>query len=102
MKTKTTNHNIQKPQNFENDSFKTLFGPKDQYPIPTASIINPSALRQLQQLYGKHNEQQPSEIADQTIGTLPSNSMEAHVLAAAKLKREQQIKSDLMDVSLDD
>lgn len=101
MKAKTTNHNEQKPQNSENDSFKLLFGPQGQYPIPTASIINPSALRQLQQLYGKRNEQ-PSEIADQAIGTLPSNLMEAHVLTAVKLKRQQQIKADLMDVSLDD
>lgn len=95
MKTKT-NPNAQKQQNAENDSFKSLFGPKDQYPIPMASIINPSALSQLQQLYGKRSDK-PSD-----IGTLSSNSMEAHVRAAAKLKREQQIKSDLMDVSLDD
>lgn len=100
MKTKT-NPNAQKQQNAENDTFKSLFGPKDQYPIPMASIINPSALSQLQQLYGKRSDKS-SDIADQAIGTLSSNSMEAHVRAAAKLKREQQIKSDLMDVSLDD
>lgn len=100
MKTKTTNYRAQQPQSAENDSFKSLFGPKNQYPVPTTSMMDPSSLRQLQQLYNKHNEQ-PSEIADQPIGTLPSYSMEAHVLAAAQLRRKPQIKSDLMNVSLD-
>lgn len=100
MKTKTTNHNAQQPQNAENDSFKSLFGPRNQYPVPTTSMMDPSALRQLQQLYDKRNEQ-PRELADQAIGTLPSYAMEAHVLAAAKLRTER-IKSDLMNVSLDD
>lgn len=100
MKTKTTNYRAQQPQSIENDSFKSLFGAKNQYPIPTASMMEPSALRQLQQLYNKRTEQ-PSEIAD-AIGTLPSYSMEAHVLAAAQLRREQLMKSDLMNVSLDD
>lgn len=101
MKTKTTNYIAQQPQNAENDSFKSLFGPKNQYPVPTTSMMDPSALRQLQKLYNKRNEH-PSELADQAIGTLPSYSMEAHVLAAAKLRRERQMKSDLMNVSLDD
>lgn len=89
-----------KPQIDENeDSFKSLFSPKDQYPLPTAPIIAQSALRQLQQLYGKRMEPQ-NEISDQAVGTLPSKTMEAHVLAAAKLKT-QKIKADLSDVSLD-
>lgn len=102
MKTKTTNYRAQQPQSIENDSFKSLFGAKNQYPIPTASMMDPSALRQLQQLYNNNKRtEQPSEIGD-AIGTLPSYSMEAHVLAAAQLTREQLMNSDLMNVSLDD
>lgn len=100
MKTKTTHYHAQQPQNAEYDSFKSLFSPKNQYPVLTKSMMDPSALRQLQQLYNKPNEQ-TQEIAE-AIGTLPSYSMEAHVLAAAKLRRERQMKSDLMNVSLDD
>lgn len=102
MKTKTTNYNEQQPQSTENDPFKSLFGPKNQYPIPTTSMMDPSALRQLQQLYNNKRNEQPNEIVDEAIGTLPSYSMEAHVLAAAKLRRERQMKSDLLNLSLHD
>lgn len=97
MKAKTTNYQAQQSQSAENDPFKLLFGPKNHYPVPTTSMMDPFSLRQLQQLYNK-----PSEIADQAIGTLPSYSMDAHILAAAKLRKEHQIRSELMDVSLDD
>lgn len=88
----------------ESESLKSLFNTKNQYPIPAAPVIPQSSLRQLQQLYTKPNETQ-IDIVEQSIGTLPSKTMEAHVSAARergeKLKKEQ-IKADLMDVSLDE
>lgn len=105
MKTKTI-EKIRKPQNSapENDSLKSLFGTKNQYPIPLSPVISESSLRQLQQLmYSKQND----SIPPQPVGTLPSKTMEAHLALAArestaKKKKTQQIKADLSDVSLDD
>lgn len=103
MKSKTT-QKTRKPQtaSAENDSLKSLFSIKDQYPLPASPIISESSLRQLQQLmYAKPSDQTP-----QAIGTLPSKTMEAHITAArekiVKIKKEQEIKADLSDVSLDD
>lgn len=104
MKTKTT-QKTRKPQtasSAENDSLKTLFGTKNQYPLPASPVISETSLRQLQQLmYAKQVDQAP-----QAVGTLPSKTMETHISAArekiVKLKKEQDIKSDLSDVSLDD
>lgn len=99
MKTKTT-QKTRKPQTADNESLKSIFQTKDQYPIPAVPIIAQSSLRQLQQLYGKQIEIK-NEAAEQPIGTLPSKTMEAHILAAAKLKKDH-VTSDLMDVSLDE
>lgn len=111
MKTKTT-QKTRKPatssssssSSAEHDSLKSLFSVRDQYPIPTAPIISKSSLHQLQQLYGKKTDN-PADFVDQSIGTLPSKTMEAHIVAARqegeKLKK-QKIKADLSDVSLDD
>lgn len=104
MKTKTT-QKTRKPQtasSAENDSLKTLFSTKNQYPLPASPVISETSLRQLQQLmYAKQVDQAP-----QAVGTLPSKTMETHISAArekiVKLKKEQDIKSDLSDVSLDD
>ena len=87
----------------ENESLKVLFSPKNQYPLPMAPILPESSLRQLQQLmYSKQ-----SDPAKETVGTLPSKSMEAHIALAARqnvanFKRSQKVKADLSDVSLDD
>lgn len=103
MKTKTT-QKTRKPQieSHENDSLKSLFSTNNQYPLPASPVISESSLRQLQQLmYAK-----PSDQAPQAIGTLPSRTMETHITSArekiAKQKKEQKIKADLSDVSLDD
>lgn len=102
MKTKTT-QKTRKPQiaSDEDDSLKTLFSTKNQYPLPASPVISETSLRQLQQLmYAKQND------TPQAIGTLPSKTMEAHISAArekvTKIRKEQQIKADLSDVSLDD
>lgn len=104
MKTKT-NQKTRKPQvaSNEDDSLKTLFSAKKQYPIPMSPIISETSLRQLQNLmYAKQTDS-----ASQPVGTLPSKTMESHLALAAresteKKKKEQQIKADLSDVSLDD
>lgn len=87
----------------EDDSLKTLFSPKKQYPIPMSPIIPENSLRQLQTLmYAKQTDSVPLP-----VGTLPSKTMEAHLALAAresteKNKKEQRIKASLSDVSLDD
>lgn len=103
MKTKATN--TRKPQVASNDddSLKTLFSSKKQFPIPMSPIIPETSLRQLQQLmYAKQTDS-----ASQPVGTLPSKTMESHLAlavreSAEKKKKEQRIKSDLSNVSLDD
>lgn len=95
MKIKTINH-TQKPQIVVIDSIESLFGPKDQYPIPTTSMINTKAFGQ----FDSENKKQSNEAAEQAIGTLPSHTTEASVLAV-KIKENQQIKLDLMYVSLE-
>ena len=105
MKTKPPQKTYKTPQTEtgENDSLKILFGPKNQYPIPSAPVIPETSLRQLQQLmYSKQNVPIP-----EAVGTLPSRTMEAHIaLAAAREKTakptKKDIKADLSDVSLDD
>lgn len=87
----------------ENESLKVLFGTKNQFPLPMSPILPEASLRQLQQLmYAKQNDP-----VKENVGTLPSKSMEAHILLAARqnavnFKRSQQVKADLSDVSLDD
>lgn len=107
MKTKTV-QKTRKPQiaSAENDSLKSLFGATNQYPIPLSPVIPETSLRQLQQLmYAKQNY---SVAPSQPVGTLPSKTMEAHLTLAARetttknKKKEQEIKADLSDVSLDD
>lgn len=88
----------------ENDSLKVLFGTKNQYPLPKSPVIAETALRQLQQLmYAKQSDDKESL----AIGTLPSKTMEAHIVLAArenaaKLKRNKAVEADLSDVSFDD
>lgn len=105
MKSKTP-PKTHKPQtdSAENNSLKVLFGPKNQYPLPVSPVIPETSLRQLQQLmYSKQNDSIPP-----AIGTLPSKTMEAHIALAAResnaksKKKNQEIKADLSDVSLDD
>lgn len=90
-------------QSNENESLKLLFGTKNQYPLPMVPILPESSLRQLQQLmYAKQSGPEK-----ESIGTLPSKSMEAHIALAARQnaanpKRAQKVKADLSDVSLDD
>lgn len=83
---------------------KNLFTTADQYPIPMSPIIAESSLRQLQQLYGKTATTSDGS-GDQNLGTLPADSMMSHLYASreqeTRLKKEQ-IKADLMDVSLDE
>lgn len=87
----------------ENESLKVLFNTKNQFPLPMAPILPESSLRQLQQLmYAKQNDAEK-----ESIGTLPSKSMEAHYALAARqnaahFKRSQTVKAELSDVSLDD
>lgn len=89
----------------ENDSLKALFSTRNQYPLPASPVIAESSLRQLQQLmYAKQND---PENGTRAIGTLPSKTMETHLALAAresaeKRKKEQKIKADLSDVSIDD
>lgn len=107
MKSKQTIQKLQKTQKphsssyTENDSVKTLFSAKDQYPIPMVPIISQTSLKQLQQLYSKQNEQQNDTI-EQTIGTLPSKTMEAHVIAAREELKKERVKAELSDVSIDE
>lgn len=104
MKSKTT-EKLSKPQDpsNEHDPLKTLFNAKNQYPIPSSPVIPESSLRQLQQLmYAKQGDSVP-----RAVGTLPSKTMETHIDLAtrentAKLKRDEKIKANLSDVSLDD
>lgn len=89
----------------ENESLKMLFSTKNQFPIPKEPMIAESSLRQLQQLmYAKQSDPEKDQTS---IGTLPSETMEAHIALAArenaaKAKREKKIKASLSDVSLDD
>lgn len=87
----------------ENESLKVLFNTKNQYPLPMAPILPETSLRQLQQLM--YAEQSDPE--KESVGTLPSKSMEEHIALAARqnvvnFKRTQKVKADLSDVSLDD
>lgn len=87
----------------ENESLKVLFNTKNQYPLPMAPILPETSLRQLQQLmYAKQSDPEK-----ESVGTLPSKSMEEHIALAARqnvvnFKRTQKVKADLSDVSLDD
>lgn len=88
----------------ENESLKVLFSTKNQFPLPKSPVIAESSLRQLQQLmYAKQSDDKEPF----AIGTLPSNTMAAHIALAArenaaKLKRDKEIKANLSDVSFDD
>lgn len=90
-------------QSNENESIKVLFGTRNQYPLPMVPILPESSLKQLQQLmYAKQGGPEKD-----SIGTLPSRSMEAHIALAARQnaanpKKAQKVKADLSDVSLDD
>lgn len=75
--------------------------------VQTVPLISPSALSQLQQLYGK---KAPSEIPalDEDdnysgIGTLPAVNMEKHIQLAKEYENQKKakIREDLKDVSLD-
>lgn len=87
----------------ENESLKVLFSAKNQYPLPMVPILPESSLRQLQQLmYAKQGDGEK-----ESVGTLPSKSMEAHFALAARqnaanFQRTQKVKAALSDVSLDD
>lgn len=61
MKDKKPHQNSQMTRFAENDSVKSPFGLKDQYPIPRASTINTSALSQLQL------NEQPNELSEHVI-----------------------------------
>lgn len=75
--------------------------------VPTVPLISPSALSQLQQLYGKKTaSENPEPEADDnfsSIGTLPADKMEKHIQLAKELenRKKEQISDDLKDVSLD-
>lgn len=109
MKVQSKRTNMKQETNGMDSPMKNLFTTADQYPIPMSPVIAESSLRQLQQLYGNTNA--PTANADddvntdQSLGTLPANSMTSHIYAArqheSRLKKEQ-IKADLMDVSLDE
>lgn len=85
------------------ESMKVLFSTKHQFPMPMSPVLPETSLRQLQHLmYAKQSDSQK-----ETVGTLPSKSMETHFALAARqnasnLKKTQKIKADLSDVSLDD
>lgn len=88
------------------ESMKVLFTTKNQFPMPMSPILPETSLRQLQQLmYAKQSDSER-----ESVGALPSKSMETHIALAAAaarqnaatLKKSQAIKADLSDVSLDD
>lgn len=91
--------------NVVDNPMKNLFTTADQIPIPMSPVISESSLRQLQQLYGKTPATSDGG-TDQNLGTLPANSMMAHIYAAREQEemrqKKEQIKADLMDVSFDE
>lgn len=107
MKVQSKRASMKQKANLIESPMKNLFSTADQYPIPMAPVIADTSLRQLQQLYGKADAPTEGEDSNgQSLGTLPANSMVAHMYAAAReqetrLKKEQ-IKADLMDVSFDE
>lgn len=92
--------------NVMDSPMKNLFTTADQYPIPMSPVIAETSLRQLQQLYGTANAPPASDgDNDQSLGTLPANTMASHLYAAREHKsslKKEQIKADLMDVSFDE
>lgn len=105
MKVQSKRTQVKQQTNGIDSPMKNLFTTADQYPIPMAPVIDDSSLRQLQQLYGKSNVPTASNgDSDQSLGTLPANSMKSHFYVtrehASRLK--EQIKADLMNVSLDE
>lgn len=87
----------------EMNAMQNLFNPKLPV-IPTVPLISPSALSQLQQLYGTQRDAKPYSTGTITsIGTLPADKMESHLELAKTLKHlnKDKIIEDLKDVSLD-
>lgn len=106
MKVQSKRTNMKQKANVMDSPMKNLFTTADQYPIPMSPVIAESSLRQLQQLYGTANAATASDSDnEQSLGTLPANTMKSHIIAArgheSRLKKEQ-IKADLMDVSFDE
>lgn len=108
-----TKRNSQKIQMnvMEHNPLRTMFSTAEQIPIPKTPVIADSALRQLQQLYGKTNDQTSATTItsignyfENSEGTHPAQSMIEHIRAAqqqqTRLKKDK-IKSDLMNVSFD-
>lgn len=91
---KNTSHKRRQPQIAppENDLLKVLFGTMNQYALPASTIKAKSASRQL----AKAKEAK-------IIGTSPSKSIEKQKVldteGADKLKKEQQIETDLSQIS---
>lgn len=105
MKSQSKRNYVKQKTNAMDNPMKNLFTTADQLPIPMSPVIAESSLRQLQQLYGMTAPPATDADTDQSLGTLPANSMMSHMYAAreneSRLKKKQ-IAADLMDVSLDE
>lgn len=106
MKVQSKRTSMKQQANVIDSPMKNLFTTANQYPIPMAPVIADTALRQLQQLYGRTDAPTaPESDSDQSVGTLPANSMISHLAAARERQiqlEQDRLKADLMDVSFDE
>lgn len=94
------------PMQIEPNPMHNLFNNKLPA-VQTVPLISPSALSQLQQLYGKKPAAEvPAPDAEDnfsSIGTLSADRMETHIQLAKELEKRKKDKltDELKDVSLD-
>lgn len=71
--------------------------------VQTVPLISPSALSQLQLLYGKQVDNSKSPEPEDTLGTLSAENMERHIQLAKELEnlKKEKISEELKDVSFD-